>query len=125
MRLRVPPVPSTWRMSASSIAAVAKTPAVAKIEGEGGLAVTLKLRKQGADYWLSVAATGDGDSKASAEEITRRTQGWEYKIPASKAEAILKRRADLTEFELRFLSGRHDRHSLQEAPVVAPAGQQD
>ena len=70
---------------------------VAKIEGEGGLGVILKLRKQGEDYWLSLAATGDGESKATAEEITRRTQGWEYKIPASKAEAILKRRADLTE----------------------------
>ncbi len=69
----------------------------AKIEGEAAFAVTLKLRKQGGDYWLSLAATGDGDSKATAEEITRRTQGWEYKIPASKAEAILKRRADLTE----------------------------
>ena len=70
---------------------------VAKIEGDGGLAVTLKLRKQGEDYWLALTAAGDGDSKAAAEEITRRTQGWEFKIPASKAEAILKRRADLTE----------------------------
>jgi hypothetical protein len=70
---------------------------VAKIEGDGGLAVTLKLRKQGEDYWLAVTAAGDGDSKATADEIARRTQGWEFKIPASKAEAILKRRADLTE----------------------------
>ncbi|HJZ43672.1 MAG TPA: DUF4340 domain-containing protein [Hyphomicrobiaceae bacterium] len=70
---------------------------VAKIEGDGGLGVTLKLRKQGEEYWLALAATGEGDSKATAEEITRRTQGWEFKIPASKAEAILKRRADLTE----------------------------
>jgi len=70
---------------------------VAKIEGDGGLGVTLKLRKQGDDYWLSVTASGEGDSKAAAEEITKRTQGWEYKLSSSKAEAILKRRADLTE----------------------------
>jgi hypothetical protein len=68
-----------------------------KVESEGGLGVTLKLRKQGEEYWLSVTAAGEGDSKATAEEITKRTQGWEFKIPASKAEAILKRRADLTE----------------------------
>jgi hypothetical protein len=70
---------------------------VAKIESDGGLGVTLKLRKQGDDYWVSLTAAGEGDSKATAEEITKRTQGWEFKIPSSKAEAILKRRADLTE----------------------------
>jgi hypothetical protein len=70
---------------------------VAKLEGEGGLSVTLKLRKEGADYWLAIAAAGEGDAKATAAEIASRTQGWEFKIPASKAEAILKRRADLTE----------------------------
>jgi hypothetical protein len=69
----------------------------AKVEGEGGLAITLKLRKQDKDYWLSLTASGEGDSKKTAEEITGRTQGWEFKIPTWKAEAILKRRADLIE----------------------------
>jgi Domain of unknown function (DUF4340) len=69
----------------------------AKIEGGGGLGVTLKLRKQDKDYWLSITAAGEGDSKKTAEEITHRTQGWEFKIPSWKAEAILKRRADLIE----------------------------
>jgi hypothetical protein len=69
----------------------------ARIEGEGGLGVTLQLRKQGEDYWLSLTAAGEGDSKKTAEEITSRTQGWEFKIPAWKAQAILKRRADLIE----------------------------
>jgi len=70
----------------------------AKIEGKDGLGVTLKLRKQGEDdYWLSLTAAGEGDSKKTADEITQRTQGWEFKIPKWKAEAILKRRADLIE----------------------------
>ena len=80
----------------------ASTPAgggagVVKLEAEGGLAVTLRLVKEGDAHWLSIAATGEGDAKAKAEEIGKRTQGWEFKVPASKAEALLKRRADLLE----------------------------
>ena len=62
-----------------------------------GLEVTLWLRKDGDDYWLSLAATGDGDAKETAEKITRQTKGWEYKISNSKAGSLLKRRADLIE----------------------------
>jgi hypothetical protein len=43
-----------------------------------------------------VTATGEGDAaKQAAAEITSRTQGWEFKLPTSKAEAILKKRAEL------------------------------
>ena len=70
---------------------------VAKIEADGGLAVTLRLRKEGEDHWLALEATGDGDAKKSADEIVAKTQGWEFKVPAAKAQAILKRRADLFE----------------------------
>ena len=71
----------------------------AKIEADGGLAVTVRLRKEGEDTWASLEATGaDGDAKKTADEITaKRTQGWEFKIPAVKAQSILKRRADLFE----------------------------
>lgn len=71
---------------------------VAKLEADGGLAVALQLRKEGEAYWLSIDATGtEGDAKKTAEEIMGRTKGWEYKIPAAKAQSILKRRADLFE----------------------------
>ena len=70
---------------------------VAKIEADGGLAVTLRLRKEGEDYWLALEATGDGDAKKTADEIAAKAQGWEFKVPAAKAQAILKRRADLFE----------------------------
>jgi hypothetical protein len=70
----------------------------AKIEADGGLAVTVRLRKEGEDTWASIEATGaDGDAKKAAEDINKRTQGWEFKIPAFKAQSILKRRADLFE----------------------------
>ena len=42
-----------------------------------------------------VTASGEGEAKKAAEEITQRTQGWEYKLPATKADSILKKRADL------------------------------
>ena len=74
------------------------TSSVAKIEADGGLAVTVRLRKEGEDTWVSLEASGaDGDAKKTADDITTRTQGWEYKIPAHKAQSILKRRADLFE----------------------------
>jgi hypothetical protein len=70
----------------------------AKIEADGGLAVTVKLRKEGEDYWGTLEASGsEGEAKKAADEIAAKTQGWEFKIPAGKAQSILKRRADLVE----------------------------
>ncbi len=71
---------------------------VVKVESADGLATTLRLRKEGDAHWLTVTvAGGEGDGKKAAEEIAARTQGWEFKIPSSKADAILKKRADLVE----------------------------
>jgi hypothetical protein len=69
-----------------------------RIESADGLSTTLRLRKDGDAQWLSVAVTGgEGDAKKAAEEIATRTEGWEFRVPSSKAEAILKKRADLVE----------------------------
>ncbi len=78
---------------------VAKGGAVATvtIEGKEQPAVTLNMRKDGETHWLSVTATGEGEVGKAAEELAGRTQGWEYKIPDYKANAILKKRADLLE----------------------------
>jgi hypothetical protein len=71
---------------------------IVKVENADGLATTLRLRKEGDAHWLSVAvAGGEGDGKKAAEEVAARTQGWEFKIPSWKADAILKKRADLVE----------------------------
>ena len=68
------------------------------LEADGGLKVTLRLRKEGDDYWLTAEASGaDGEAKKAAEEIMRRAQGWQFKVSATKAQSILKRRADLFE----------------------------
>jgi len=79
-------------------AAPAGEVSTARLEADGGLAVTLKLRKEGEDTWVSIEATAaEGDAKKTADEITARAQGWEFKVPPYKAQSILKRRADLFE----------------------------
>jgi len=70
---------------------------VVKIEIADGPTTTVRLRKDGDAHWLSIAATGEGEAKKAADEITGRTKDWEFKIPASKAESILKKRTDLLE----------------------------
>jgi uncharacterized protein DUF4340 len=69
-----------------------------KIELKDGATATLRLRKDGDAHWLSIVATGEGEAaKKAAEEIGARTKDWEFRIPAFKAEAILKKRSDLLE----------------------------
>jgi hypothetical protein len=69
-----------------------------KVEVADGPVTTLRLRKDGDTYWMSVTASGEGDeAKKAAAEISQRTQGWEYRLATTKAEAILKKRADLLE----------------------------
>jgi hypothetical protein len=71
---------------------------VVRVESAGGLATTLRLRKDGDAHWLSVVATGgEGDAKKTADEIAARTKDWEFKLPSFKADAILKKRADLVD----------------------------
>jgi hypothetical protein len=62
-----------------------------------GLEVMMRLRKDGDATWVSLAASGNGDAKSAAESINARTGGWEFKVPGYKADALLKRRADLIE----------------------------
>jgi uncharacterized protein DUF4340 len=71
---------------------------VVKVDTADGIAATLRLRKEGDAHWLTLTVSGgEGDAKKTAEEIAGRTQSWEFKIPAYKADAILKRRADLVD----------------------------
>ena len=69
----------------------------ARVQADGGLAVTLRLRKDGDDTWVSVTASGEGEAKKTADDITNHCQGWEFKIAPAKATAILKRPPDFFE----------------------------
>jgi len=69
-----------------------------RIELKDGPTATLRLRRDGDAHWLSIVVTGEGEAaKKAAEEIAARTKDWEFRIPAFKAEAILKKRSDLLE----------------------------
>jgi hypothetical protein len=70
---------------------------VLTLEGEGGLKVAFRLRKESDASWLSFSATGEGDAKKQADEINAKGTGWEFKIPSWKADTIGKRAADLFE----------------------------
>jgi Domain of unknown function (DUF4340) len=80
-------------------APAAETTTVLTFKGDQGLATTLRLRKDGDRHWVSISATGEGAAKATADALTARTTGWEFKVPATKAEQLTRKRADLIEGE--------------------------
>lgn len=67
------------------------------VDGADGLKVEIRLRRAPDATWFTLSATGEGASKAVAEEITARTSGWDFKMLPSKAEGLLKKRDDLLE----------------------------
>ena len=75
--------------------APAKDASKVTFQAAGGLKVTHTIRKDGDAFWVTIAASGEGDAKKQADEINTRTLGWEYKISNTKAETLLKKRADL------------------------------
>jgi len=67
------------------------------LELANGMKCVFKIRRDGGVAWLSVEATGEGEAKKAADALMARAKGWEFRIPKSKADAILKHRADLLE----------------------------
>ena len=57
-----------------------------KIEQTDAPAVTLRLRKDGDAHWLSVTATGEGEAKKAAAEITSARRAGSSRFPTFKAE---------------------------------------
>ncbi len=64
---------------------------------DDGLTITLKVRREKDGTWATVDATGEGDAKKTAEDISARAKGWEFEIMPSKADTMLKKQADLLE----------------------------
>jgi len=69
----------------------------ASLETDSGLKVEIKIRRDKDDAWLALSATGAGEAEKSAGELAARAGGWEFKIPPSKADAILKKKDELLE----------------------------
>jgi len=64
---------------------------------KNGLTVTFTIERDGGAAWLSMEATGDGEAKKAAEALMERAKGWEFQIPATKVNDILKTREELLE----------------------------
>lgn len=68
-----------------------------EFEIEGGLKVTFKSRKTSDGEWLTLTATGEGEAKAFADDLTAAVKDWEFKLPFGKADEIFMKRAELFE----------------------------
>lgn len=86
---------------------------VIKLEADGGLTVTFRLRKEGEASWLSLTAAGSGDAAKKAEPINARAKDWEFKIPQWKVDQIARRMADMIE---------KDDKKSEPAPSPGPPG---
>jgi len=67
---------------------------------KGGVQATFRIREDGDnsdDAWVTVEAQGDGGAKTIADALNERAKGWEFRVPKSRIEEILKRRKDLLE----------------------------
>jgi hypothetical protein len=62
-----------------------------------GLNCDFKIRRDGGVAWITLDASGDGQAKKEADELMARAKGWEFRVPRSKADAILKTRDELLE----------------------------
>lgn len=66
-------------------------------ETDGGLKIALKVRRDKDGTWITVTPSGEGDAKKAADDIRARAEGWEFEVLPSKADTMLKKKADLLE----------------------------
>ena len=67
------------------------------MELEGGLKITVTMREEGGDTWLTLEASGGEKTAEPAKALMERAQGWEFRIPEGRVKEILKSREDLLE----------------------------
>lgn len=69
--------------------------ASAHVETFDGLALDVTLVDQDGATWVKFAAKGAGDAAKPADEITKRTADWAYKIPDARVKTLETKLADL------------------------------
>ena len=69
--------------------------ATARYTSFAGLTVTLSEAKKDGVDWVRLAAAGEGDAKAKADELNGKFSPWVYAIPSFKAKALTTKLADL------------------------------
>ena len=65
------------------------------VELADDLEATYLIRRENDAAWLSLEASGEGESAKVADALNARAKGWEFRVPQSRVEEILKRRDDL------------------------------
>lgn len=69
----------------------------ATVDIDGGLKIVFKSRKGEDGDWLSLVATGEGEPKKFADDLTAAVKDWEFKLPRGKASEVFKKRAEILE----------------------------
>ena len=64
---------------------------------DSGLKIAMSVRREMDGGWATISATGEGDAKAAADDITNRATGWEFQIHPSKVQTIYKKLDELVE----------------------------
>jgi hypothetical protein len=62
-----------------------------------GLELEITARKESEKTWFSLAAHGEGEGKAAADDLNDLAAGWEFKIPANQFDRIFRKLGDLLE----------------------------
>lgn len=82
---------------ASPSASASDPVSTAVVEIDGGLKVDFKVRRASDGDWLTLVATGEGEPKKFADDLTAAVKEWEFKLPRSKADDMFKTRKDILE----------------------------
>lgn len=64
---------------------------------ERGLTATVDYFSDGKQAWITITPSGEGQTKADADDLALRTKGWEFEVPLAELSATLKKRAELLE----------------------------
>ncbi|MDX2308505.1 MAG: DUF4340 domain-containing protein [Hyphomicrobium sp.] len=64
---------------------------------DNGFNVVVEFRSDDKDAYVRITPSGEGDSKAAADALTQRTQGFDFEVPLAELRACIVNLADLIE----------------------------
>lgn len=69
------------------------------LELDNGLKIAMSVRREMDGGWATINATGEGEAKAAADDISSRAKGWEFQVHPTKVQTIYKKLDELVEDE--------------------------
>ena len=75
------------------------------LELDSGLKIAMSVRREMDGGWATISATGEGEAKAAADDITSRAKGWEFQVHPTKVQTIYKKLDELVEDETTGAEG--------------------